>query len=298
MPSEPPNPDSVPRDYYETLPPITGEFEFGRYAEGSVPEALLEQATRALADYLVSFSVGDLSSGSATLVVVDGQPGFLTAAHVIDHLMVSEDPYVAVICAEHPHQLLLNKAHLMFRKHGPTEGEFPGPDLGFVELNEPNALNVLRGKKSFYPLGARRDLVFPRIHPRGAALCFIGGAPDEMSREEGVRGTASHLLGTKHFLGRAQVSDEFVVEGFDYLRLGTLAGEHGFPLHFGGVSGGGIWHIPLCVDPDVGLSSLTFSKPELVGVAFYQSELTGRSRTILGHGPKQLYYLLTNQFRK
>jgi len=295
LPNEPKNLDPVHKDYYETLPPITGEFEFGRYAEGSVPEVLLHQATRALVDYLISFSVDNRPSGSATLVVVDGQPGFLTAAHVIDDLIRSKSARVAVICAEHPHQLLLDKAHLVIRKYGPTEGDFPGPDLGFIYLNEPKSLSVLRAKKSFYPLRGDSDLVFSRIQPRGSALCFIAGAPEEMCSEEGVRRTASHVLGTKHFLGRAQVSDEFVIEGLDYLKLGTLAGEHGFPVNYGGVSGGGIWHIPLCVNPDVGLSSLTFSKPELIGVAFYQSELSGRSRTILGHGPKELYTLIVKQ---
>jgi hypothetical protein len=73
-------PGPVHRDYYGTLPPITDDFEFGSYAEGSVPEALLHQATRALVDYLVSFGVDDRSSGSATLVTADGRPGLLTAA--------------------------------------------------------------------------------------------------------------------------------------------------------------------------------------------------------------------------
>jgi hypothetical protein len=295
LPNEPQNPHPVHKDYYGTLPPISGEFEFGRYAEGSVPEALLHQATRALVDYLVSFGVDDLPSGSATLVVVDDKPGFLTAAHVVDDLMRSRSVRVAIICAEYPHQLLLSKENLLVCRYGPTEGEFPGPDLAFIHLQDLECLGVLKARKSFYPLLSNPDLIFPRIQPRGAALCFIAGAPEEMSTELGVRKTPSHILGTKHFLGRAQVSDEFITDGFDYLKLGILAGQDGFPANFGGVSGGGIWHIPLCVNPDVGLNSITFTKPELVGVAFYQSALSGRSRTILGHGPKQLYSLIAQQ---
>lgn len=286
------NPDPVHRDYYGTLPPITGDFEFDRYAEGSVPEALLHQATRALVDYLVSFGVDDRSSGSATLVTADGRPGLLTAAHVIDDLMKAADEHVAVVCAEHPHQLLLNKRHLIIRRYGPSEGDFPGPDLAFINLHESKCLEALKAKKSFYPLPSSQDLVFDRIQPRGSALCFIAGAPEEMSREEGVRRTGSHILTKKHFLGRGQVCEEFVTDGFDYLKLGTLVGQYGFPANYEGVSGGGIWHIPLCVDPDVGLSSITFSRPELVGVAFYQSGLLGQSRTILGHGAKRLYSLI------
>jgi len=79
---------------------------------------------------------------------------------------------------------------------------------------------------------------------------------------------------------------------FDFVRLRVTAGDYGFPKNYGGVSGGGIWLLPITMDPDVGPSSINFDAPFFAGVAFHQSGLTGRIRVITGHGPNSIYTML------
>jgi hypothetical protein len=116
-----------------------------------------------------------------------------------------------------------------------------------------------------------------------------------MCCSEGVRNTASHTLQSTHFFGRAQVSEEFCSNGFDYLKFDMIAGHSGFPRDYRGVSGGGIWHVPFGIDPNAGINSLIIERPELVGVAFSQSDLVNDSRTIFAHGYKSLYNAISKR---
>jgi len=277
--------------------PSEGEgIEFGKYAEGFIPESFFRQATQELSNYFVSFSVEDRPSGSATLVNIDGQCGFLTAAHVVDDWFGSVSKCIAVVCAPHLHQLLLEKQHVDVTRYGPSKDPFSGPDLAFIRLHDIKCLGALKAKKSFYPLSiSYQPEIFEKIQPRACAICFIAGAPAEMAKEEGVRRTKSHILGSTHFFGRAQVSDEFSSDGFDYLKFDMIAGHSGFPGDYRGVSGGGVWHVPFAMDPDVGASSLEIQRPELIGVAFCQSDLVNNSRTIFVHHIKSVYSAVCNR---
>lgn len=124
----------------------------------------------------------------------------------------------------------------------------------------------------FNQTGSKRTsaLTFEGYMPIESRLCFIFGAPAELATETGERGTPEHVLNSIHFAARAQLIGEFSNAGYNFLEFGLCAGEHGFPSKYGGISGGGVWHIPLTMNPDVGLESVDFESPELVGVAFYQ----------------------------
>jgi hypothetical protein len=273
--------------------PSDEHLEFGRYNEGFIPEPFFEQATRELSNYFVSFSVDDRPSGSATLVNVDGHYGVLTAAHVVDDWFGSASKCIAVVCAPHLHQLLLPKQHIEVTRYGPSKDPFSGPDLAFVRLRDIKCLGALKARKSFYPLSiSYRPEIFEKIQPRACTICFVAGAPAEMAKGEGVPRTKSHILESTHFFGRAQVIEEFSWNSFDYLKLVMLAGHSGFPRDYGGVSGGGVWHVPFAIDPEVGTSSLRIERPELIGVAFCQSDLVNDSRSIFAHGIKSVYSVI------
>jgi hypothetical protein len=270
-------------------PPYGEPIEFVSH-EGSIPESLLDQATQDLSYYCVSFSVDDRPSGSATLVTVDGHSGFLTAAHVVDDWFASKTDRIAVVCAPHLHQLMLPKQYIDVTRHEPSKDPSSGPDLAFVRINDTKCIAELKARKSFYPLlESYHPEIFEEIQPRLAALCFVAGAPAERAAEEGIRRTKPHILKSVHFFGRAQVIEEFSSNGFDYLKLAMLAGQSGFPSDYRGVSGGGVWHVALGIDPEVGTSSFEIARLELIGVAFCQSDLVNDSRTIFAHGIKSVY---------
>lgn len=170
-----------------------------------------------------------------------------------------------------------------------------GPDLAFLCLLDNVTISSLKAKKSFYPLCSGNCDIFDQIHPKITSVCCLIGAPVEMAVEQGAMGSESHLLGSTHLAARAQITEETKIEGFDYLSVAVVAGRKGFPENYQGVSGGGLWHIPLSIDPEVGPSSIAYEHPELVGVAFYQSDFNEQSRTIFCHGPKSIYEMLVEQ---
>jgi hypothetical protein len=262
--------------------------EYGHYPEGTIPEALFDKATSEIADYLVSFSVEDRPSGSATLVTIDSRYGFLTAAHVVDHLYESRSESIAIICCDRLHRLLIGKNHLVATRIGPTNGS-AGPDLAFLEILDTKALGAIKAVKSFYPFTNPTAPQWETLEPKRATVCFIAGAPAEQSSETGTRMTESHILFTTLFCGRAQLSRIYAKDGFEYLVFGSVAGEDGFPQNFGGISGGGIWHVLFAIDPEKGPSSLTHLRSELIGIAFWQDELCGNTRQITGHAYKSAY---------
>jgi hypothetical protein len=266
----------------------TDQTGYGHYPEGTIPKALFDKATSEIANYLVSFAVEDQPSGSATLVTIDGRYGFLTAAHVVEHLYRSRSESVAVICCDRLHRLLIDKNHLLATRIGPTEGSV-GADLAFLEILDTRALGTIRAMKSFYPFSNPTAPEWDRLEPKNATVCFIAGAPAEQSSETGTRMTESHILVTTFFFGRAQLSRAYEKDGLDYLVFGSVAGEEGFPEDFGGVSGGGIWHVPFAMNPEKGVSTLKPLRSELIGIAFYQDDLIDKTRQITGHGYKSAY---------
>ncbi len=265
--------------------------EIHYHPEGTVPDSLLDQATIDLEKYAVLFAVEGRSSGSGSLVSLEGKCGILTAAHVIDDLMRTHGESIELVITMAYHRLSLEKATLEIRKHR-CERDGDGPDLAFIGINDPNALSALKAKKSFYRLPPPKPLVFDQLEDRRTALCLIAGGPAEMDSETGKRMTPEHVLMRRLFFGRAQVVNEWQAGDCDFFEVLMFSGQYGFPSDYGGVSGGGIWHIPLTMDPDKGRASLQYLYPELIGVAFYQSPAIDGARTIRAHGHRALVGLL------
>ncbi len=247
--------------------------EYGHYPEVTVPSVLFDRVTVELSHYTVSFAVNGVPGGSGTLVAWDTGFGILTASHVCRHIQAAKDPRIAIICRADLHRLLIHRQHVEFVDLGVAVEESMGPDLALIRIRAPDVLATLKAIKSFYPLRETLPTRFSEHPQKEAALCFILGAPAEFATEEGTRGTPEHVLGVIHFAARAQVTGSFNSCGFDCIRLTVIADRDEFPANYGGISGGGVWHVPLTVDPDKGVDTIAYESPELVGVAFYQTFL-------------------------
>ena len=77
-----------------------------------------------------------------------------------------------------------------------------------------------------------------------------------------------------------------------------IAGQHGFPEKYGGVSGGGAWVIPLTMDPDKGESTLRY-EPLYCGAVFYEffPDAAGQSK-LIAHGPESIYKRLPEKLNE
>ena len=76
-------------------------------------------------------------------------------------------------------------------------------------------------------------------------------------------------------------------DGCDRLRFDVLpADDFTLPESYGGTSGGGVWRAFTQMRTD---QKKYLVQLRLLGVAFYQSDATNGSRSIICHGPKTIY---------
>lgn len=259
-------------------------YEFHDHPADFDAEPLFNEATLEVANYTVMLATEGRSCGSGTLVSHGATFGVLTAAHVIDHLMHEEKcPMIELVFRTTEHRLSVEKKYLGIRRYRGEGGPADGPDVALIAIADQRALGTIKAAKSFLPFGPDMSPIFDAMPKPETALCCFAGAPAELDTETGTRGTASHVLTQKLFLGRTQIVESRSQGPFHYLGCASLAGEHGFPKSFGGVSGGGIWHIPLEMVRSSEKSSLRYLPPELIGVAFYQTDLKDSGRIIRAH---------------
>ena len=93
----------------------------------------------------------------------------------------------------------------------------------------------------------------------------------------------------QNFIGEANFHSRTISNGFDFLKLNLPCGEANFPKNCEGMSGGGMWLVPLSIDPSGDPKTIRHEAPLLAGVSFYQSEITNGQRIITGHGYDSIY---------
>jgi len=273
--------------------------EYGLWPETEVPAYIKEAGTREMSNYTVSFVLRQRLIGSGTLVRVGNNHGILTAAHVA-RIVEDADQAIGVNIANHPHGFFIPRQcfeHVVVGATG-TLDTADGPDLSILRILDVNDLATIKSKKSFYPLDRSSLSEFWNTLPINEMLWHLVGAPDERSRSEGVFGTQDHILAVKHFLGEATYKNREIRGEFDFVTLRLLAGQYLFPSDYGGVSGGGVWWLPLVMDPDVGVSTMHYEAPILAGVPFYQREIKDGEREIVCHGPESIYVRAAAKLRE
>ena len=258
---------------------------------GFDPQPYAEKAFAEIEHYTAIFILPDGRVGSGVFVNTCGYDGILTAYHVAKPVL--ESRLFALCIAEHEHALWLRSEHF---EHIPI-GQMPdneeeranGPDLSYIIIRDPNLLGVLRSLKSFCFLDTQR--LSPVNDPLDAQMWAIAGSPHEWkavvepgSASDGPLIRLSNWVGLGHFQSRT------ARDGFDYIHIDTWAGTKDYPFSYKGVSGGGLWLIPLEVDDGGDMQSVRHARPVLAGVAFYETDPpVGNRRVITGHGFDSIY---------
>jgi hypothetical protein len=267
--------------------------EFGYYRGKDIPEDLRrkaqEQATREISDFTVSLIQDQRLCGSATLVSAHGAYYLLTAHHVAKEVCGKSEKPLGINIDPNPHQFFIEQSMLQHIEVGkpPTENSPDGPDISAIRILDPDKLTRIGSKKSFYRLDGKSSDTYNEKYDMDS--WWIAGAPFEFTYGEGEPGTGHYVLGVTHFHAEATFMSVASRDGFDFLSLSAYAGSHQFPANYQGVSGGGIWFAPQTIDPDVGMSSLSYASPFLAGVAYYQQPTESDQMLIFGHGPESIY---------
>lgn len=247
------------------------------------PQPLLEKAFEEIMHYTAIFILKDGRIGSGVFANTCGHYGIVTAYHVAEAVM--RQPEFAMSIAQRPHSLWLRSEHFEHVEIGHLSNNpnpEKGPDLSFIIIREKNLLAILHSLKSFCFLDTQKLDYFNC--PLERLLWAVAGSPFEAKKtlnadpRQGVP-----LVSVPSFIGEARFLSREERDPFDYVAVRVQTGGN-YPSNYEGVSGGGLWVIPLEGDEGGKVDTISHARPILAGVAFFQSAPANDERIITGHG--------------
>jgi len=265
---------------------------------GDLPEAVTNRIVEATGDYIVPLIINDIPLGSGTLVEIDGHYGVLTAEHVVRHPnrpdlhlnnLSHDGPKLLVPPAEYPGGEPIESFALRVISSNRHNDEY-GPDLAFITLPDSPLLRELRARRSFYPLANDVDGKISDSLQDSGFVAFCGFPASQNIERQPSYGFSEvkQLRGFAFMTGPDKYEER---DSWDYFELGVDRAEVAdIGDSFGGVSGGGIWRIPVFRrrgEPD---GSEFFEKMTYAGIAFYEENHLPDGRFFVrAHGPKSVY---------
>lgn len=253
-----------------------------------VPDPLLEEIkTRCVPFCTALFALagepGDEDArycGSGTFVTARRQHFVLTAAHVWD--AISDATYVGIALTDYESQFGIRTDIVVATSIGARVSDEWGPDLVFLRIPDSFVARI-ESHKVFYDLDKREVEAMAGPPDYRVATWGLLGAPEQdstLSRNSAI------LRGCALFTG---VRDVRTLGDLDYVDLSVDYNDRtDIQENFRGMSGAGLWHIPLSQSASTGEISAIHGA-RLEGVAFYQSVIKKRRRTIRCHGRRTLY---------
>ena len=253
-------------------------------------KALIHKIAGAIGRYTAPLIYKDRFIGSATFVSVDNLFGLLTAYHVADVIDFSSGS-LGLVITERPHRLeieVLHLIHLPLAK--PQEEEF-GPDLSFIRIPDSPKLSEIRAKKSFYPL---RDQLSSALETDG--LWMVAGHPGKLQRGEPSIGDFSEVIELPGIGACSGIDRSFDKYGFHVIEIGVDYSDRSEALPtFRGVSGGGVWRVPLYRKEEDETETIFFDDFYLCGVAFWESGDIDGKGVLRCHGAHAIYEFVPTQ---
>jgi hypothetical protein len=225
-----------------------------------------------------------LHVGSGTFVSISKTYGILTAAHVVDML---KGPYsLGLSVSEHEHKYIISSEYLEVIRIARGQVDSEGPDLGFIALPS-SELGTIRARKNFHNLDIKRDQMLPTPPELDKGIWTICGVPDVKTVDE-QSGKGSDLCKSFcMYCGFGGIHETYTVGEYDYCDFEVkYDSSPNIPDTFGGVSGGGLWQIPLRRSAEQTIEPIEYI---LSGVVFYQTERTGLYRSVKCHGRNSIY---------
>jgi hypothetical protein len=256
----------------------------------------ISAAANEIKNFTATFVFEDKRTSSGIFVNTGRFDGILTAHHVANALMRESD--FGLCIADRPHTVILESAHCQHVPIGyPPNKAYGenGPDLSLIILRDETLLATLRSLKSFCYLDTK-DLEYFAAPPEGLIWC-ISGSPHEATKLVSYSPTTGPLTRFQNFVGEATFHSKVTREGFDYLKLRVPHGEWNFPQNCKGMSGGGMWLVPLSTEGE-DMNTLRHEPPILAGVSFHESDVEDNERVITGHGYDSIYTRLRQTLKE
>lgn len=274
---------------------------------GDLPERVREAIRQETKHYSVPLVINDIPIGSGTLVEIDGSHGVLTAEHVVRYpkrqdLWLTNNshkgPKLLIPPMDSPGEIVFESYALRVLTTERKRDDF-GPDLALIVLPPSGMLNEIRGRRSFYPLAREPEAKFREAGHDTGFVAFCGFPASIQKQDVPTLGFTQVIqLGGFAFLtGPEKYEDK---DEWDYFELGVRREEMGeVGDSFGGVSGGGVWRVPVYRKKDAAEGEEYYQNRTLAGVAFYEENHLPHGRFFVrAHGPKSMYRTFLPELRK
>ncbi len=222
--------------------------------------------------------------GSGTFVTIGNVFGILTAQHVARELVGECALGLALIKHEHIH--LIERQYLDVIHTASADSPADGPDLAFIVLPAPS-VSAIKAVKSFYDLSKVGDRLLSNPPPLDWGIWFLCGAPGEKTAEEKSSLGYDGVIAFGGMCYATGADRAFEKDGYDYIEVGVEYKDGAdIPSTFGGMSGGGLWQVPLRQVEGEALEPSTYL---LSGVIFYESPIENQRRFVRCHGRRSIY---------
>ena len=265
---------------------------------GDLSETIRERIKAETRHYTVPLVINDIPLGSGTLVEIDGHFAILTAEHVVRHPerpdlhldnMKHGGPKLLIPPLDFPADISFESYALRVFTTGRKNSEY-GPDLAIVVLPPSGKLQEIQARRSFYPLASKTEEKKAQALEDVGFMAFCGFPGATRLEHEAALGFSKvvELGGFAFITGRERYEER---EPWDYFELGVKGDEVVDIGHsFGGVSGGGVWQVPVYRKKGDPEGSEYYKRMTFAGVAFCEEEHRPEEDFFVRtHGPKSIY---------
>jgi len=261
----------------------------GMFLFRDIPMQVREEILARLRDYSIGFTLSTQDPqlrvkllGSGTLVRIGTRHLILTAHHVAAKIPKQGRVGVLIDSANHPQSIDCRGVHVIKIARGKEDSV--GPDLGAVLLSETIA-SMLRARKRFFDLEKHRSISLNSPPNGDDGMWVMNGFVDEWTQREKKDGRFRVAFKNQSGMG---IAERRSTRGsFDYFFVPVSVEDRAsFPANFGGMSGGGLWHVPFVQDK---VGNISARPPILQGVNFYQVKTTRTRCGLRCHGPRSVY---------
>lgn len=224
--------------------------------------------------------------GSGTLVYVDNVFGILTAHHVLEAIPASGTLGIILPYHNKEHRYTIEISHVTRIPIARGRSDSDGPDIAFIRLPQ-SYVGQIKAFGTFYSLEHDIGEILNSPIDNNIGLWGISGYPDEYKKEIESGGSFDGVMKYEADCLFGSIDKCYSSGEFDYIEI-PVDYQNDLPISFGGVSGGGLWHIILEQPPqgNIRVQRIIFS-----GVAFYQSALENRFRSLKCHGRRSVYQI-------
>jgi len=225
-----------------------------------------------------------LQVGAGTFLEGPKAHGLVTAFHVAREF--NGDCFLGLTTSSSGNDFKIHRSHFeIIPAWPPADGEF-GPDLAFIRFNSAFREEIAQHKK-FYRLSTPRNEVLAAPPSLDTGVWVACGSPQESTRIDSGEGRFAAMAAFQLFCGFGGVDREFQQTGLDYLEMQVDATpQAGTSSSLRGMSGGGLWQVPITIHPD---GHLTASRFLLTGVIFWRAPLPEGRDMLRAHGRRSLY---------